>query len=70
MINAILHLRNWLSQNHIHPSDVTCVTIEFAGPDTAARAHRIVCREAGIEDYTSGALERIADIPVKIVGRA
>lgn len=46
------------------------MTVEFAGPDTAARAHRLACLDAGIEDYTSGALERIADIPVKIVGRA
>jgi hypothetical protein len=69
MITAVLHLRNWLRQHHIDPSEVS-LTIEFAGPDTAARAHRHACLEAGIEDYTSGALERIADIPVKIVGRA
>lgn len=72
MINAILHLRNWLLQNGIEPDCVACVTVEFTGPDRADLASRILRKDAGVS-YTnraSTAVETIAGIPLKIVGRA
>lgn len=73
MINAMLHLRNWLMQNNIDPACVACVTVEFTGPDRAALASHILVREAGLPAHYLGAgpaPDRIADIPIKIVGRA
>lgn len=72
MINAMLHLRNWLMQHNIDPSSVACVTVEFTGPDRAELASRILVQESGLPSryIGAGAVERIADIPIKIVGRA
>lgn len=74
MLKSMMELRAWLRYHNLDTSEVT-VTIEFGGPDQAARASRHLLHEIGLNGSALGltypkAVERICDLGFKITGRA
>lgn len=72
MIRSIIELQAWLRHHNIDPGEVL-VTIEFPGPDTAARVSRHLLKDAGVGFPTlidgPAQARRICGIDVKITAR-